>query len=396
MPFPLLPGRSSTALPRTPTRSQSSAGFTLIELLVAIAIIGALVALLLPAVQAAREAARRVQCVNNLKQIGLALHNYHAVNDCFAPGGLVGYRFDTKAYNLNGTYGPFARILGFFEQQPLYNTINWSLECDQDVYGTAANSTATVARLATFLCPSDASPSFLGTGTAPINTLTAPGNNYCASLGSSLEWGGYPGPISGPAQTPSGQPNGLFNSGGTAISLRDIRDGSSNTVACGEWRIGSGQRAGGSIQVKIPTDIIMVGTYPAGVTRNTPTVSMPSTVLATSLLPWLQLCASNAANPSMRFNKSTTLGEAWALGLPSYSLGNLLVPPNPKTPNCNVTSSNAVNQPGVYGLSSYHPAGANVLMADASVRFLKDSVSIEAVWALGSRSGGEVLSADSY
>ena len=399
MPSPPLQAPTSSswsAVDHCHTRTRSRAGFTLIELLVAIAIIGVLIALLLPAVQVAREAARRTQCVNNLKQIGLALHNYHSTNDCFAPGGLVGYRYDTKAYNLNGTYGPLARILGFLEQQPLYNAINWSLECDQDTYGTAANSTATVVRLGSFLCPSDVPPSYLGTGTAPVNALTAPGNNYFASLGASLEWGGYPGPLPGPAQTPSGPPNGLFNSGGSAIGLRDILDGSSNTVACGEWRTGSGLRANAALRVVIPTDIIMVGSYPAGVSRNTPNVSMPSAVLASSLLPWLQMCADNAANPAMRFNKSTTLGESWALGLPSYSLGNLLVPPNPKTPNCNVTSTNAVNQPGVYGLSSHHPGGVNVLMADSSVRFLKETVSIQAIWALGSRSGGEILSADSY
>jgi prepilin-type N-terminal cleavage/methylation domain-containing protein/prepilin-type processing-associated H-X9-DG protein len=372
------------------------AGFTLIELLVVIAIIAVLIALLLPAVQAAREAARRMQCVNNLKQIGLALHNYHSSNDCFPPGGLVGYRYDTKAFNLNGTYGPFARILANLEQQPLFNAINWSLECDQDAYGTAANSTVTVARLNSFLCPSDAPPSYLGTGTAPINALTAPGNNYFASLGSSLEWGGYPGTLSGPARTPNGPPNGLFNSGGAAIGLRDILDGSSNTVACGEWRTGSGLRAGASVRVVIPTDIIMVGSYPTGVSRNTATVSMPSQALASSLSAWLETCASNVGNSAMRFNKSTTLGESWALGLPSYSLGNMLVPPNPKTPNCNVASSNAVNQPGVYGLSSRHPGGANVLMADASVRFLKDSVNVQTVWALGSRGSGEIISSDSY
>jgi prepilin-type processing-associated H-X9-DG protein len=140
----------------------------------------------------------------------------------------------------------------------------------------------------------------------------------------------------------------------------------------------------------------MVGSYPTGVTRNTSTVSMPSTALANGLSAWLQLCASNASNPAMRFNKSTTLGEAWGLGLPSYSLGNMLVPPNPKTPNCNVASSNAVNQPGVYGLSSYHSGGANVLFADGSVKFLKDSTTSQVIWALGSRSQGEIISVDGY
>ena len=81
--------------------------------------------------------------------------------------------------------------------------------------------------------------------------------------------------------------------------------------------------------------------------------------------------------------------------MPSYTLGNMLVPPNPKTPNCSVASSNATNQPGVYGLSSRHPGGANVLICDGSVRFLKDSTSIQTIWALGSRAGGEIISADS-
>jgi prepilin-type N-terminal cleavage/methylation domain-containing protein/prepilin-type processing-associated H-X9-DG protein len=373
-------------------------GFTLIELLVVIAIIAVLIALLLPAVQAAREAARRAQCVNNMKQIGLGLHNYHTANDCFPPGGLVGLRYDTKAYNLNGTYSAFARMLGAMEQQALFNAINFSLECDQDAYGTPANSTVTITRLATFLCPSDTPPNWLGTGTAPINALNAPGSNYFASTGSSMEWGGYGGSLSGPAITSGGLPNGPFNSGGAPIGLRDITDGSSGTVGCGEWRTGTGIRAAVSTQVQIPTDVVMIGSYPAGVSRNTPTITMPSAALASGLIPWLQKCAAGAASAANRGNKTTSLGENWGLALPSYTMGNMLVPPNPKTPNCNIDagSSNAVNVPGVYGLSSRHPGGANVLMCDGSVKSLKDSTNIVTIWALGSRAGGEVVSADSY
>jgi prepilin-type N-terminal cleavage/methylation domain-containing protein/prepilin-type processing-associated H-X9-DG protein len=372
-------------------------GFTLIELLVVIAIIAVLIALLLPAVQAAREAARRAQCVNNMKQIGLGLHNYHQINDCFPSGGLVGLRYDTKAYNLNGSYGPFARMLSQIEQQALFNAINWSLEPDQDAYGTLANSTVTVLRLRVFLCPSDTPPSWLGTGTAPVNAIMAPGNSYFASTGSSLEWGGYCGGVTGPAVTCGGLPNGPFNAGGAAIGISAIIDGTSNTVGCGEWRMGTGQRAGAATPtVTIPSDLIMIGSYPAGVSRNTATMSMPNAVLANSLLPWLQQCAKSAANTAMRFNKTTTVGEAWSLPMFSYTLGNMLVPPNPKTPNCTVASSNATNNPGVVGLSSRHPGGANILMCDGSVKFLKDSTNIVTIWALGSRAGGEVVSADAY
>jgi prepilin-type N-terminal cleavage/methylation domain-containing protein/prepilin-type processing-associated H-X9-DG protein len=374
-------------------------GFTLIELLVVIAIIAVLIALLLPAVQAAREAARRAQCINNLKQIGLGLHNYHSVNDCFPPAGLVGYRYDTKAWNLNGCFSAVARMLGSLEQQAVYNAANFSLEVDQDAYGTVANSTVSLNRLAMFLCPSDISPSYLGTGTAPLNTTTAVGNSYYVSTGSSLEWAGYGGPLSGPAITSSGPPNGPFNSAGSALGLRDILDGSSNTVACGEWRMGSGQRASVTpVQVTIPTDVVMVGSLPAGVTRNTPTVTMPSAVLANGLLAWLQMCTRAAGSTANRGNKTTTLGENWSIGLPTVTIGNMLVPPNPKTTNCNNStgSSNAVNVPGVFGLSSRHPGGAHILMCDGSSKFLKDSTNIQTIWAIGSRAQGEVISSDAF
>jgi prepilin-type N-terminal cleavage/methylation domain-containing protein/prepilin-type processing-associated H-X9-DG protein len=374
-----------------------SRGFTLIELLVVIAIIAVLIALLLPAVQAAREAARRAQCVNNMKQIGLGLHNYHQINDCFPPGGLISPQYSSNTYGLQQSPSAFLRMAAQMEQQTLYNIENWSLSNDNDTYGTVANLTITITRLATFLCPSDIPPTWLGTGTAPINATTAPGNNYFVSMGSSLEWGGYAGGISGPAVTNGGLNNGPFNSGGRPIGLAAITDGSSNTVACGEWRMGSGIRASVTpVTITIPTDVIMMGSLPSGVTRNTATMTMPNPTLIAGLIPWLQQCAKNAGSSSVRFNKTTTLGEAWTLGSPIYTMGNMLVPPNPKTPNCCSATGNNNNQPGVYSLSSRHPGGANTLFCDGSVKFLKDSTNIVTIWALGSRANGEVFSADSY
>jgi prepilin-type processing-associated H-X9-DG protein len=77
-------------------------------------------------------------------------------------------------------------------------------------------------------------------------------------------------------------------------------------------------------------------------------------------------------------------------------MGNLLLPPNPKTPNCSVNATGTLQSPGVWGMSSNHPGGANILLADGSVRFLKDTTALQTVWALGTRAGGEVVSADSY
>jgi prepilin-type processing-associated H-X9-DG protein len=195
------------------------------------------------------------------------------------------------------------------------------------------------------------------------------------------------------ANTASGPPNGPFIVGGPAIGIATLTDGTSNTIAFGEWRVGTGVYA----TVTIPTDIVMMGALPASVTRNTPTVNMP--LGSAGLIPWLQQCAANVANTADRGNRKTTsLGESWSLGLPSYSIGNVLLAPNPKYPNCNDStgSNNGVNRPGVYTLSSRHPGGANVLMCDGAVRFLKDSTSLPVVWSLGSRAQGEVLSADAF
>jgi prepilin-type processing-associated H-X9-DG protein len=117
-----------------------------------------------------------------------------------------------------------------------------------------------------------------------------------------------------------------------------------------------------------------------------------------AMLSWAQQCAQLAPNSANRNNQTVALGRSWAMGLMGWTLGNLLLAPNPPYPNCSIDtlSSNTIENPGIFGLSSLHPGGANVLMADGSVRFLKNTTNNAVIWALGSRSGGEVVSADSF
>ncbi len=190
-------------------------GFTLIELLVVIAIIAVLIALLLPAVQAAREAARRSQCVNNLKQIGLAMHNYHQTNDVFPLGATLQPNAPGTVYNWS-CWSAQAQMLPYLEQGAIYNAINFSYACEPYSEPTARdkgyaslggyiNSTAYNMRVSSFLCPSDPNA-------GPIND-----NSYHGSVGTTTYNTGQHTPAS----------TGVFGMQ-ASYGIRDIIDGTSN------------------------------------------------------------------------------------------------------------------------------------------------------------------------
>jgi prepilin-type N-terminal cleavage/methylation domain-containing protein/prepilin-type processing-associated H-X9-DG protein len=360
--------------------------FTLIELLVVIAIIAVLIALLLPAVQAAREAARRAQCVNNMKQIGLAMHNYHSIHECFPSGGLNVFDATANAVAANAQdFSAQFRLLSAMENQAIFNAANFAYSCfNTDTYGCTANSTATLPRLATFLCPSEPVPGWnLLRVSGLLSNNRAPGNSYFASYGSGIE---YDGSMTG------GPPNGVFQIKGSSIGLRDITDGSSNSIAFGEWRIGSGI----ATQFTIPTDIIFSGVTPAGTARNNGTMVTTSSVFVAALPAWIAQCAAKLTTTANRPAPVAVQGQDWAFSMPGYSLGSTLLPPNARYPSCNINGANSQFTPGMYNLSSRHPGGANILMGDGSVKFLKDSVNRPTLWALGTRAAGEVISADAY
>ncbi len=371
-------------------------GFTLIELLVVIAIIAVLIALLLPAVQSAREAARRAQCTNNLKQLGLAVANYEsstgAYPECYAQRAVwdIQNSSGTAGDSGWGNWSIHGLVLPYMDGGPIYNSINFQISsadnCDNGIQASAIGT-----RVSSFLCPSSTLPiGNLYCGNAKLQR-PFPGNNYFGSVGATvLPWA-------------SGRPNGLFQTigpgdGGSSIGVRDVTDGTSNTIAFGEWKMGDFNSSQLSIQDAIDILQNQVGNF--GSWNDNVDSTMPSAGI-TQFTTFLKTCqgaapGSISGSSNWETNKSM-IGRDWNQGMFAHTLGNTLLPPNPSYYNCNMESwGGDFDAPGMYSLSSYHPGGANVAFADGSVRFLKSSTAMNIMWSLGSRAGGEVISSDQY
>jgi prepilin-type N-terminal cleavage/methylation domain-containing protein len=343
-------------------RRRSRHGFTLIELLVVIAIIAVLIALLLPAVQSAREAARRAQCTNNLKQIALAMHNYHQAVSSL-PNGHYGTGWND--------WSCLVMLLPYMEQGTLYNTINFANTGDAADPGDALNNTAMMAKINLLICPSD------------IDRITNQfgHQNYCGNAGNA--------PEAFFDNNKHGACNGCFFSVNNCavISFADITDGLSQTAAFSEKVKGIGDQVALADPLKPTSGIYGVGIDNTGKTNGVWNDVYPGV--------YYQLCMNNGPGVgTLSTNGAISQGEWWWDGHPETGLYNHIMPPN--TWSCDDSNNVWVNDGAAATASSRHPGVVDVALCDGSVRAVKSSVAVQVWWALGSRSGEEAISSDSY
>ena len=343
--------------------SRGRSGFTLIELLVVIAIIAVLIALLLPAVQSAREAARRAQCVNNLKQFGVAVHNYHSSADALPWGQQIA--------NWND-WSPHTMLLPYLEQTVLFAAINFTSSPTgaSNLSANPANplnKTAYITQVNAFLCPSD------------IDRLTnaEAHNNYRGNAGSApnslIYKSGFDGLFTSLDKTNVNRPHDV-------VSFRDITDGLSNTAAFSEAVKGIGNNNNNATLDRM---------QPSATFRNVPRASTDDFPE-----PFNQACKQIGPLSPTGFTPynlaNSASGMFWHAGHSFYTRYNHVMGPN--TWSC--LNGSGGGHRGAMTASSRHPGVVNLLMADGSVRAIKNSISLQTWWAVGSRAGNEVISSD--
>lgn len=363
--------------PRSSKGTFRPRGFTLIELLVVIAIIGVLVALLMPAVQAARETARRLQCQNNLKQIGLGMHNYHGSQGCFPMSTTAAVSYGSECGN--GFYSWLTGILPFVEQTTLYNSINFNVAmvdaCDQTsssdyvdltISADHPNAGAAATVVSGFLCPSD---SYLLNDVLG-SSQPAPGS-YAGNFGWPMAVTGFDG-----ENPPLNRHNGFFGVINpnqpkdwqvARVREADFADGLSNTAAVAERLITGVQDYDDLFGAPISLKSFCGG---GGARR--------------SLKRWLTYCGGvSAADPLYSKPHGRAWISGWTLAANSYMH---VMPINDR--NCHIYGGeeDGVN---IVTPSSQHPGGVNVLMGDGRVVFVNEAINMQVWWSIGSRDGGE-------
>ncbi|MCA9088596.1 MAG: DUF1559 domain-containing protein, partial [Planctomycetaceae bacterium] len=312
------------------------------------AIIAILIALLLPAVQQAREAARRSQCKNNLKQIGLAMHNYHDTHGVF-PLGNAPSAIDAGGGSLSGNFNPYygfsahVMMLPFLDQAPLYNQFDFNT-----ITTIAPNNTAKQTKLSAFRCPSDLD--YAG---------TEPGNNYVVCGGPSLWW-----------KVSQADQVGMFNYL-KVTRFRDITDGSSNAIAASESLIGG--HTNGSTYSDVAKGISMTG----------PTVFKSQSDIAT---------IAAAAIAGLSGNRNNGVRRDWAVGTCGQTVFDTQAVPNWKAPDAFACGGcGAFDNVGVFAARSRHVGGVHILMGDGAVRFASENIDFNTWQRLGHISDGNVL-----
>lgn len=347
---------------QTLCRPAKQAGFTLVELLVVIAIIGVLVALLLPAVQAAREAARRMQCQNHLRQLGLAVHNHESA--------LRHLPSAFRAQQINGApqyydlWGTLALLTPYLEQTAVYNSIDLKLTMYQltSPWGIQAPlAVQTVVPI--FLCPSDKGRSVCSDAYAIPGELAPVNYAFCLGTGTTQ---GRTGWLGSPYDA-----DGVFYAE-AKLRLAEITDGTSNTIGASERLLGEGAEAA-TLGSRNEIDPQTMYVNPSG-----------------------QLTDA-ACDASLRINFNQRRMYTWVAGEPRCTSYNHYYPPNDRAhPDCveNWTGTDPQLRGTGHGLStarSRHVGGVTTWFCDGSVRFVSDSIKLSIWRALATRSGGEVI-----